>query len=185
MTSGWIQTYSGLQMFPLDAKPEQIDLVDIAHALSQTCRFSGHTRRFYSVAQHCCHVSDWLLVNRTPGALLATLGLLHDATEAYLTDIPRPIKGDIPTYKFHEAKLEHVIMWRFNLPEPDRDVWGYWRDVKEADTSILFDERAQLLGPPPAAWDFEVKPLGIDLPEWGPTEARGQFLKRAAALGLT
>jgi uncharacterized protein len=92
-TGDWIQTYTGKQFWPLSPLPEDIVIEDIAHALSMQCRFGGHVRTFYSVAQHSVHVS--LLVEPQ----YALWGLLHDAAEAYLVDLPRPIK------KFSEMGL--------------------------------------------------------------------------------
>lgn len=89
----WIQTYTGRQFWPLDPKPEEVCIEDIAHALSQQCRYAGHTIRFYSVAQHSVEIAL-----RVPRAA-ALWGLLHDAAEAYLVDLPRPVKYLMPAYK--------------------------------------------------------------------------------------
>ena len=78
----WLQTYTGIQFWPLDPRPEEIDIQDIAHALSLLCRFNGHCQRFYSVAEHSVHVSTILAPE------FGLWGLLHDAAEAYLSDIP-------------------------------------------------------------------------------------------------
>src|SRR5579885_2784587 len=83
----WIQTYCGVAFYPLDPRPEEILIEDIAHALSMLCRFTGHVKRFYSVAQHCVYVSH----RCDPKDAL--WGLLHDAAEAYLNDISRPVKS--------------------------------------------------------------------------------------------
>ena len=82
----WIQTYTGKQFWPIDPRACEITIEDIAHALSLQCRFSGHCREFYSVAQHSCLVSSYCIDED------AGWGLLHDAAEAYLVDLPRPIK---------------------------------------------------------------------------------------------
>ena len=82
----WIQTMSGVIFYPLDPRPEEIRIEDIAHALSHQCRFAGHCREFYSVAEHSVRVSREL-----PQEFMLW-GLLHDASEAYLVDLPRPIK---------------------------------------------------------------------------------------------
>jgi hypothetical protein len=134
----WIQTYSGIQFWPLDPREEDILIEDIAHALSMQCRFGGHCHRFYSVAEHCCHVSD-----RCPEFPL--WGLLHDAAEAYLTDVIRPIKPYLTEYKGIEDHLMYHIANRFGL-EHDMPY-----NVKVADLRILTTEVGQLLGPPPQA----------------------------------
>ena len=79
-------TYTGKEFYPLDPNPADIDIKDIAHALSNCCRFAGHIKSFYSVAQHSVIVSELC----EPENALA--GLLHDASEAYLSDIARPVK---------------------------------------------------------------------------------------------
>jgi hypothetical protein len=84
----WMQTYTGRQFWPIDPRADEIDIVDIAHALSQQCRFAGHCKSFYSVATHSWHTSN---VCNSENALW---GLLHDAAEAYLVDLPTPIKGN-------------------------------------------------------------------------------------------
>src|SRR4051812_6540197 len=84
----WMQTISGKAFFPLDPRPADVDIQDIAHALAFQCRFGGHVKEFYSVAEHSVRVS--LICAHED----AKWGLLHDATEAYLSDIVRPVKRD-------------------------------------------------------------------------------------------
>src|SRR5690348_18006267 len=100
-----IHTFTGRTFCPLDPKPEDIDIQDIAHALSCQCRFTGHSRKFYSVAEHCVRVS--LLVS--PDLQLAAL--LHDASEAYLSDVARPIKRlpAMAEYRRTEEALQRQI----------------------------------------------------------------------------
>jgi 5'-deoxynucleotidase YfbR-like HD superfamily hydrolase len=101
----WIQTYSGIKMHPLSPTEEEISIEDIAHALSNLCRFTGHCNKFYSVAQHSVLVSVY-----SPRDY-AMWGLLHDASEAYLNDIARPIKisDEYNTYRKIEENLMKVI----------------------------------------------------------------------------
>ena len=108
----WIQTYSGIAFFPMEPDPELILLPDIAHALSNQCRFSGHVRKFYSVAQHCVEVANLLKV-QPPHIQLA--GLLHDASEAYLVDLPKPLKRKMPDYVTVEKGMMEAISKRFGL----------------------------------------------------------------------
>ncbi len=91
----WIQTYSGRQFWPLEPRAEDVAVEDIAHALSLLCRYGGHSSRFYSVAEHCVLVSHKCGLH----------GLLHDAAEAYLLDIPRPVKALMPEYKWAEERV--------------------------------------------------------------------------------
>lgn len=161
----WIQTYTGKQFFPFDPKPDQIDITDIAHALSNTCRYTGHCRYYYSVAQHSVHVAEQL-----EGSKLALAGLLHDASEAYLADVARPIKGHIEGYADLEKTLDEAIAEKFGVEYP-------WPDaVKDVDTRILFDERAVLLGPSPADWGIDAEPLGIHIVPWANEGAKAAFL---------
>jgi 5'-deoxynucleotidase YfbR-like HD superfamily hydrolase len=111
---GWLQTFTGGEIWPIDPRPEEINIVDIAQALSQQCRYAGHTTRFYSVAEHSVYIS------REVPAELALWGLLHDASEAYLVDIPRPLKPYMPVYKHWERELMQVIAAKFGLSWQNR-----------------------------------------------------------------
>ena len=164
--SGWIQTYTGIAFYPFEPRPDEILIDDIAHALSMLCRFAGHCNEFYSIAEHCVHITDWL----PEEAKLA--GLLHDASEAYLVDIPKPVKVQLPDYAVIEENLGRAIAAKFGyqFPCPAK--------VKEADKRILIDERNSILKTPAKAWDFEPEPLGIKIQCWSPKEAKEQFLNR-------
>lgn len=167
----WICTASGRIFRPRDPDPSEIAIEDIAAALSKQCRFAGHSRTFYSVAQHCLHVAQVL----EPTSIhLARWGLLHDATEAYLVDIPGPIKHapELHGYREIEAALEAAIASAFGLvlPRPSH--------VKDADRAVFAAEvrdlmpvaaRAALL-PGTAAWPGAVKPMA-------PDDARVAFLE--------
>lgn len=173
----WIQTYSGIAFWPLDPWPQEVLLEDIAHALSNKCRFSGHTIRMYSVAEHCCHLYDYLV--EEPRAARA-YALFHDAAEAYLPDVPRPLKALMPEFIEAEDALLEVILQKFGAGASP----AIEARVKELDTRILFDERNQLLGPSPRSWNFEAKPLDIVVECWIPRVAKEQFLRRAAEMGI-
>ncbi|HRY33417.1 MAG TPA: phosphohydrolase [Bacteroidales bacterium] len=121
-----IRTFTGRYIDPLNPDPREIDLVDIAHALSNLCRFGGHVMRFYSVAEHCIMVANMI---RTPELKLCAL--LHDAAEAYLLDMPRPVKYRIEGYKDAEANLMKAIAGRFNIPYP------FPQEVIDADNQAL------------------------------------------------
>lgn len=135
-------------------------------------------RKFYSVAEHSVLVADYLL--SAEGPALAWEGLLHDATEAYLSDMIHPIKRHMTEYREIEARLDTVLRRRFGLP-PEMSP-----QVKEADMRICITERNQLLTPPPGGWDAEgvdawrtgMAPLNIVLPCWSPEEARASFINR-------
>jgi len=107
-----IRTFTGKYINPLNPDPEMICIEDIAHALSMQCRFGGHTSRFYSVAEHSIEVAN-ALPNK-----LKLAGLLHDAAEAYLLDIPKPVKAQIPGYSIFEKQLLKVILNKFGIALP-------------------------------------------------------------------
>lgn len=107
-----IRTFTGKYVNPLNPDPDTICIEDIAHALSQICRFGGHLPYFYSVADHSLAVSYCLPDEH------ALAGLLHDASEAYLCDIPSPVKRMIPGYAEAEDRLMKVIAAKFGFPWP-------------------------------------------------------------------
>lgn len=160
----WIQTYSGRQFWPMDPRPEEIHIEDIAHALSLACRYAGHCERFYSVAEHS------VLLARYVAPENALWALLHDATEAYLVDVPRPVKPFLVGYEQAEAALMDAICWRFGLP------LGMPSAVKNADRRILTDERQQNMAPAPIPWSTDAEPLGVTLYCWTPRRAEAEFL---------
>ena len=137
----WILTASGKHFDLADPQPDMVDIRDIAQALSNEARFNGHTRSFYSVAQHSVSVS--LIV--PPADALE--GLLHDATEAYMKDIPLPLKRMLPDYKHIEQRVDAVIRDRFGLPAQCSD------SIKCADLIMLATERRDLMPPDPTQWD--------------------------------
>jgi len=171
----WMQTFTGRQFWPLDPRPEDIVIEDIAHALSLQCRYGGHVRTFYSVAEHSWRVSK--VCNEED----ALWGLMHDAAEAYLVDLPRPIKrysalGD--EYRRIESRLMSVICDRFSLSRVEP------LDVKRSDDFMLHWEGRDLMGPHPVPWvregDFSL-PEGCLIP-MSPRVAEAAFLERFAEL---
>lgn len=162
----WMQTFTGRQFWPIDPTPNDIFIEDIAHALSMMCRYGGHTLRFYSVAEHCCHLYD---VAPKEHRLWA---LLHDASEAYIVDIIRPLKPFLSEYKFYEKAIMNCVARRFGMSENEPPI------VKELDGRILADEAAQLMAEPPAAWTFAGEPLGVLIQCWSPQQAEMEFLRR-------
>lgn len=168
----WMQTFTGRAFYPMDPRVEDIDLLDIAHSLSLTCRYGGHARRFYSVAEHC------VLLSRAVAPQNALWALLHDATEAYVGDMIRPLKASMPAYRAAEDRLMAVICERFRL-DPT-----FPAEVKQADLRILHDERAVLMSAPPRSWGSleAVPPLGITVEGWPPERAEIAYLNRLAEL---
>lgn len=110
-----IKTVSGQYVDLVDPTPEMIHIEDIAHALSHMPRFAGHLKHPYSVAQH----SLWCY--RNAGITNELEALLHDASEAYLMDVPSPLKDALPKYREIECNLMRVIFQRFGIPYPISD----------------------------------------------------------------
>lgn len=171
----FMQTFTGRAVYPLDLRTSDIDIRDIAHALSMQCRYAGHTQRFYSVAEHSVLVARWC---RQYGPAAALEGLLHDATEAYLVDVPRPVKPFLKGYKLMEQRAAEIIGQRFGL-----DPRGCPECVHEADNRILNDERAALMAPCEREWGLsDARPLGVVIEGWVPARAEREFLALFAEL---
>jgi hypothetical protein len=172
-----MQTYTGRAFYPLDAKAEDIDAIDIAHGISMQCRYNGHVSRFYSVAEHCVLVSEFL-EESGESANDALYGLLHDGTESYVGDMVRPLKKHIPAFSLAEDGVMIAIAERFGLDSPLMP-----ESVRNADNRILLDERAELLGTPPHAWAVEdLTPLGVKISGWDPFVAKEMYLLRLEEL---
>lgn len=160
----WMQTAHGRKFWPIDPRPEEVHIDDIAHALSMTCRFGGHCLRFYSVSQHS------VLVSRALPRPYKLWGLLHDASEAYVVDVPRPLKYWLEGYKRIENDVMRAISTRFQL-SPEMPA-----EVKRVDVAILADEAAQLMAPPPEPWHLPEPALGIRIRPWDPETAKKEFM---------
>jgi hypothetical protein len=172
----YIETYTGRAFFPLAPSVQDISVIDIAHALANQCRYSGHTSHFYSTAQHCCLLANYVRQKMKGSPLDCLQILMHDAAEAYLVDIPRPVKQHMPEFR----KWDHTITmcvrsWYGcgDLPLPK------WQD--ELDSRIIVDERAQLMSDSGNDWGHDLEPLGIYIETWTPLMAEQQFLLRYAA----
>src|SRR3954453_16679458 len=174
----YLQTVSGRFGNPFDPDPEQLDARDIARGLPNLSRFGGHTRAFYSVAQHSVIVSE-LVEARGGDAEDAFAALMHDATEAYLGDMPHPIKHRSPlgaAFKAAEDHLEAAIRDRFAIRA---DV----PEIKRVDRALLATERRAFST---EDWHWPeldgVEPLELELSAWSPDEASAAFARRYAEL---
>jgi|SRR5579864_4111386 len=175
VSKAWIITYTGLKFYHLNPKVEMVCVEDIAHSLAQTCRWTGHTRFHYSVAQHSVYTS---LICPPKYAFDC---LMHDASEAYLGDMNRPLKHFTeagPAYLKIEEKVEEVIFKKFGLSFPMHPA------VKEADVQMLYAEKAQLMNVredtkyEARKWGHDETPANIHIERWTPRRAEKLFLRR-------
>lgn len=145
-----------------------VNIEQIAHALSNICRYTGHCREFYSVAQHS------VLVSYLVPAPLALYGLLHDASEAFIGDVASPLKNILPEYKAIEDRVERHVLGQFGLSPPMPP------EVKAADTIALATERRDLMPPCGEIWDFlkDVQPHPCEIVPKLPMSAKAIFLAR-------
>lgn len=177
----FIKTYSGVNFFPFDPKVEDVNIVDIAHALALQCRFNGHTNRFYSVAQHCIEVAK----KCSPENQL--WGLLHDAPEAYISDLASPIKKNMPEFQKAEATILRVIVekYRLHIDTGDSDInplapnpYFEPKEVKAVDTRMLVTEARDLLGLFPNPWGMDVEPFSDTvLIPMSPEKAEREYIR--------
>jgi len=139
-TATTLTTFTGRDVDPFDLQPEDIDIEDIIHALSNICRFTGHVKEFYSVAQHCVYVYDYVVITHPDiDDKTRKLALLHDAAETYLNDMARPVKQGFKNYREVEDRAMGIIARRFDLSGADWDV------VKHADNVLVSTEGYHLM----------------------------------------
>ena len=170
---GYKETYTGIAFVFAAPTVEMVEIEDIAHALSMVCRYTGHCQRFYSVAEHSAILTRWARDN-IPQTIdkkdLLTV-LLHDAAEAYIADVARPVKAILSQYRELESRIERVIAEKFGTIYPFPD----W--IKDIDTRILVDERAQLMRPTKNTWGIDgIQPLNVTITGVTPKIAKGEFL---------
>ena len=164
----WIQTISGKAFYPLFPQIEAICIEDIAHALAMKCRFTGHCKRFYSIAEHSCLCAAQ--ANHRFGRKAALHLLLHDCAEAYLPDVAGPIKHLVSIDGYGFDLVEAVIVQRvyeaLGLTLPDADEQDI---IKLIDLELLATEKRDLLAEAPQPWIELPDPLPLSL-VFGPAE---------------
>jgi len=171
----WMQTFTGRRFYPLSPNPADIDPIDIAHSLANICRYGGHARRFLSVAEHCVMVSHAVAPEH------AVWALLHDASEAYVGDMIRPLKhtDELTAYRLIEHRIQSAIATRFGL-EQDMPL-----EVKLADTRALVNERRIAVTATDHSWGIEhLAPLDVKYKCWSPRVAKRKYLQRLRELGV-
>lgn len=151
-----VRTVTGQYVDFINPNPGTFNLEDIAHSLSQKPRFNGQLKSFYSVAQHCCLICDYL-----PTHLKAD-GLMHDAPEAYMADVPSPLKSLLPDYKDYEERIHFRMTekWDIQYPIP--------KEVKEMDRFFLEKEWYGLM--------LRTAVFGHEM--WSPEQAKQEFIYR-------
>lgn len=170
-----ICTYSGIAFDVLNPEPKMIVPLDIAAALSKTPRFSGHTHTFYSVAEHCVRMSQLEFMPKD----LRLYALLHDAAEAYILDVPTPLKEKLPFYRTAEKNILACIFERFGL-----DPTYYPPEISRGDEYMLSWEHHRLMPDVPwwpHSWPQEFFP---ELHPWEPTQAEVNYLGQLHDLGI-
>ena len=162
-----IMLASGRRFDLLNPVANEFDIEDIAHGLAHVCRYAGQCRTFYSVAEHSLLVSETVDEH-------AFEALLHDAAEAFIGDITRPLKQLLPDYKAIEAEIESAISERFELSMAAK------RTIKEADLRVLAAEQMQIMAPGCADWASEagINPADITVRGLLPSQAKAEFLHR-------
>jgi len=140
-TGDWIETYKGMKFYPLDPRPEDVTVEDIAHGLANTCRYSGQCKFFFSVAQHSLNCAAYIK-RLGLGERWQLLALLHDAAEAYISDMPKPIKPFLPQFKDVEDNIMAMVYHALNIRPPNSIERGM---VKQADLVMLATEARRLM----------------------------------------
>lgn len=175
----FMQTVSGSKFY-IGKLDQEVVFDDIAWALAKQCRYAGHIKKhlFYSVAEHSVHVAEWCYstamevgFSHEEAKRLAWNALMHDATEAFLSDIVRPQKQRLTEYYKVEKETHLILARQFDLWEDMHDM------IKEADNCILLDERAQIMNHNGVEWEVPGEPLGIQLECLMPHYAANRFIE--------
>ena len=163
----WIQTASGRKVDLLRPDPDDLVIEDIAHALSNICRYTGHTGHFYSVAQHCVLASY-----QVSDAKYALVALMHDAPEAYIGDVSSPMKQVLgKVYRDMDERFSRILAQKFRYQYP------YPLEVRKVDQDLLETEFAEVMGGKTFSHSYGERLDLVVLP-WEPHVAEQQFLKR-------
>jgi len=172
----WVQLAYGELFDFADPSVDEISIETIAHSLALQCRFSGHCRRFVSVAEHSVLTARRVAELLPENQVAELCALLHDASEAILCDLPRPLKQMeiVANYREWEAQVQSQLFTKFvGVDQPTQELK---KIIKQADNELLATEKAQNMDTPPREWVVLPDPLTIELPFWAPEQAEQVFL---------
>ena len=164
--TNYIETASGKKFWTLNPIVDDIDIMDIAHALANKCRFTGHCKRFYSIAQHS------VLVSQLVSDIYALEGLLHDAAEAYMPDLAYPLRGGFCNWEEIENRVHTAIAKRFRLIHP------YPVEVNIVDRKIVRDEAWSLMHSQGKDWPGSREKFGMRVRPWSAEESKERFVEQ-------
>lgn len=173
-----IRLRSGVYFDLADPKPEHFRFTDIAGALSKICRFGGQIEWFYSVAEHLYHCAEQAAEDKLPIEVQRAI-LLHDAAEAFVGDVVKPLKVMLPQYKEIESRIESVIAEKFGVDFSHPA-------VDQIDREMLIAERNALFTKDDVEWtgEREVRHINRRFYKWSPGAAEHGFLAAALAVGI-
>lgn len=172
LTTPYVSTVSGNRFYPLEPRIDRVCIEDIAHGLAYQCRFNGQTGEFYSVAQHS------LLVSSLVPTDLRLAALLHDAAEAYLGDMVKPLKVLLPAFAAIEDQVGAIIAAAFQVDFSD------YAPIKRADLIALATEKRDLMPRSAERWAYldGITPMAQRIVSMHPGEAKRAFLDEFARL---
>ena len=166
VTTPYVSTVSGNRFYPLEPRIDRVAIEDIAHGLAYQCRFNGQTQAFYSVAQHSLVVASLVPTD------LRLAALLHDAAEAYLGDMVKPLKVLLPEFAAIEEKVSAIIAGAFGIDFSD------YGPIKRADLIALATEKRDLMPHSVERWAYldDIRPLPGTIVPMDPAQGKQAFL---------
>ena len=173
ITTPYVSTFLGNRFYPLEPRIDRVAIEDIAHGLAFQCRFNGQTQEFYSVAQHS------LIVASLVPADLRLAALLHDAAEAYLGDMVKPLKVLLPAFGAIEDQVSAIIASSFGIDFSD------YGPIKRADLIALATEKRDLMPHSAERWAYldDIRALAERIVAMSPAQAKQEFLNEFTRLG--
>ncbi|QYF92808.1 phosphohydrolase [Massilia sp. PAMC28688] len=167
VTTPYVSTFLGNRFYPLEPRIDQVAIEDIAHGLAYQCRFNGQTQQFYSVAQHSLIVASLVPTD------LRLAALLHDAAEAYLGDMVKPLKVLLPAFAAIEEAVTAIIATTFAVDFSD------YAPIKRADLIALATEKRDLMPHSTERWSYldDVRPMPQKIVVMGPDDAKQAYLR--------